>query len=158
MALFSAMRSGPADPSPLKSILLQALDQVQPTGRVHHTRDVTGLERERGVLKLLLHVATAEISQVAPLARAAAVGLGDCEVAERDLPALDALLVRLDDLLCVFLAAGDIRLRAGAKVSALVLFNARLRVTSVLCRPAKAFPLQRGRANVRTAAVATAVS
>lgn len=81
---------------------------MQATRRVHHTRDVTRLERERGVLELLLHVSTAEIPQVAPLTRAATVGLGDCEVAEGDLAALDALLVSLDNLLCFFFAAGDI--------------------------------------------------
>lgn len=81
---------------------------MQATGRVHHTRDVAGLERECGVLKLLLHVAPAEIPQVTPLTCAAAVGLSDCEVAEGDVAALDALLVGLDDLLCFFFAAGDI--------------------------------------------------
>lgn len=81
---------------------------MQATGRVHNTRDITGLEGECGVLKFLLHVATAEITQVAPLTCAAAVGLGDCEVAQGDVAALDALLVGLDDLLCVFFAAGDI--------------------------------------------------
>lgn len=88
--------------------LLQAFNQVQATGRVHHTRDVTGLERECGVLELLLHISTAEIPQVAPLTCAAAVGLGDREVAEGDLAALDALLVGLDNLLCFFFAASDI--------------------------------------------------
>lgn len=81
---------------------------MQSAGRVHHTRDVARLECERGVLKLLLHVATAEITQIAPLTRAAAIGLGNCEVAEGDLAALDALLVSLDDLLCFVFAAGDV--------------------------------------------------
>lgn len=107
MALFFAMQFWPPpvlDPY----YLLQALDQVQATGRVYHTRDVAGLERKGGVLELLLHVAAAEIPQVTPLTCAAAVGLGNCEVAEGDLAALDALLVGLDDLLCVVFAAGDI--------------------------------------------------
>lgn len=81
---------------------------MQATGRVHHARDVAGLERERGVLELLLHVAAAEIPQVAPLTCAAAVGLGDCEIAEGDLAALDAFLVGFNDLLCVIFAPGDI--------------------------------------------------
>lgn len=81
---------------------------MQATGCVHYTRDVTRLERESGVLELLLHVATAEIPEVAPLTCAAAIGLGNCEVAEGDLAALDALLVSLDDLLCFFFAASDV--------------------------------------------------
>ena len=81
---------------------------MQTTGRVHYTRDVTGLERKCGVLKLLLHVATAEVSQITPLACAAAIGLGDCEVTKGDLAALDAVLVCLDDLLCVVFAASDV--------------------------------------------------
>lgn len=108
MAVFFAMLfwlRRPLDPT---IYLLEALNQVQATGRVHHTRDVTRLECECGVLELLLHVAASEITQIAPLTCAAAIGLGNCEVAEGDLAALDALLMGLDDLLCFFFAAGDV--------------------------------------------------
>lgn len=68
------------------------------------------LERKGGVLKLLLHVALAKVSQVAPLARAAAVALGQGELAEADVAALDAGLVGLDDVAGVVLGAGDFAL------------------------------------------------
>lgn len=88
--------------------LLQTLNQMQAARGVHDTRDLARLERKCGVLKLLLHVAAAEIPQITPLACAAAVGLGDCQVAEGNFAALDAILVSFDDLLCVVFAASDI--------------------------------------------------
>jgi hypothetical protein len=108
MALFFAMLFWPCPVLDPMKYLLQALNQMQATGRVHYARDVTGLECKCGVLELLLHVAAAEIPQVTPLTSAAAIGLGNCEVAEGDLAALDALLVSLDDLLCFVFAASDV--------------------------------------------------
>lgn len=81
---------------------------MQSTRRLDNSRDLAGLQRKGGLLKLLLHVAFAEISQVSLLVGAAAVGLGVSQVAEGDLAALDALLVALDDAPGLVLAAGDV--------------------------------------------------
>lgn len=78
---------------------------MQPARRIHHSRNTTRLQRKRRLLKLALHIALAKVSQVAALARAAAVRLGDRQVLQRRLAAGDALLVRLDDCLRVLLGA-----------------------------------------------------
>lgn len=90
--------------------LLQTLNQMQPARRIDHTRDLTRLQGKGSLLKLLLHVTLAEVTQVAPLTGTAAVGLGDGQVAKGDFAALDALLVALDDLLSLVLATGDVGL------------------------------------------------
>lgn len=94
--------------SGVRDCLLQSLNQMQSTRRVHHTRDLAGLQREGRLLELLLHVTPAEVSQIPPLTGTAAVGLGDGQGAEGDLAAPDALLVALDDPLGLVLAAGDV--------------------------------------------------
>jgi hypothetical protein len=83
---------------------------MQPARRIHHTRNLTRLQRERRLLKLLLHVPAAEIAQVAVLARATAVRLGHGQLAELDLAALDARLVVLDDAARLVLGARDLGL------------------------------------------------
>lgn len=80
---------------------------MQPARRVHDARDAAGLQGKGGLLELLLHVALAKVAEVAALAGAAAVGLGDGELLQGGVAALDALLVALDDLLGVILGARD---------------------------------------------------
>ena len=80
---------------------------MQPTGGIHDAADLTGLERKRRVLKLLLHVAAPKVPQVAPLAGGRAVGLGQGQLAERDGPGLDALFELLEDLARLLFGAGD---------------------------------------------------
>ena len=84
---------------------------MQPARRVYYATNLAGLQRKGGLLELLLHVPPAEVPEIAALPGAAAVGFGDGKVAEGDAPALDALLVPLDDLPGVVLASGDVGLR-----------------------------------------------
>lgn len=81
---------------------------MQAARRIHHARDLARLQGKCGLLELALHVAPAEVTQVTPLAGAAAVRLGDGQVAERDLAAPDALLVGLDDGVGLVLVASDV--------------------------------------------------
>ena len=82
------------------------LDEMQPAGRLDDAADLAGLETERGLLELPLHVALAKIAQVAALAGAAAVGLGEGQLAEGDVARLDLGLVRLEDLEGLVLGPG----------------------------------------------------
>lgn len=83
---------------------------MQPTRSIYYARDATRLQGKGSVLKLALHVALAKVPQIAALAGTATVRLGDGEVLQGRLAAVDALLVVLDNLLCVFLRARDRRL------------------------------------------------
>lgn len=86
------------------------LDQVQTTRRLDHAAHLAGLEVESGILKLLLHVALAKVSQVAALACGRAVGLGGGELAEGDVSRLDRGFVALDDGEGFVFCACDFRL------------------------------------------------
>ena len=88
------------------------LDEMQPAGGLHDAADLAGLEAERGVLELLLHVALAKVAEVAALAGAAAVGLGEGQLAEGDFAGLDLGLVGLDDLEGLVFGAGYLGLDA----------------------------------------------
>lgn len=97
-------------------------NQVQPTRRLDDAANLARVEAESSILELLLHVALAEVTQVAPLTGAAAVGLGQGELAKGGLTRLDLLLVGLDDVQGVLLAAGDLCLSpAGRTTTAFVL-------------------------------------
>ena len=93
-----------------KEMIYKPLNQVETARRVDDARDLARLQGEGGVLKLLLHVTPSKVSQVAPLTRAAAVGLGQGQLAQGDLALLDALLVGLDDGVGLALAACDLGL------------------------------------------------
>lgn len=84
---------------------------MQPTGSLDNVRQLSWLKRERGILKLLLHITTPKVSQVSHLARGAAVGLGDGEVGEGGLAGTDLLLVLEDDGHGLVLCALDLSLR-----------------------------------------------
>ena len=90
---------------------------MQPACRVHHARDLAHLERKRSILKLLLHVSPPEVAEVATLPSAAAVRLGQRELAQRDLSSVNLPLVFPNDLLCVGLGAGDLGLVRGGQLA-----------------------------------------
>lgn len=83
---------------------------MQAARRVHHRRNLPGLERKGGILKLLLHIALAEVAQVPLLAGAGAVRFDLGELAERRLAVLDFLFVLLDQGQCLVFCAGDLAL------------------------------------------------
>ena len=73
---------------------------MQSTSRIHHPANLIHVQSKRRVLELLLHVPLAEISQVAMLPSADAVGFGESKVAKTNalgrIGGLDAALVILD--------------------------------------------------------------
>lgn len=81
---------------------------MQTTGGLNDMADFTDLEPKRGRLKLLLHVAALEESEIATFARAAAVAFRDGELAEGGAAGADAGLVAEDDGGGLFLGAGDV--------------------------------------------------
>lgn len=84
------------------------LDDMQATGRFHNPRDLTGLQGKGGLLKGLLHVSFAKVTQIAALAGTTAVGLGNRQLGQGLFFGLDNLLViLLDDLSSFCLGAGD---------------------------------------------------
>lgn len=87
------------------SVADSPLNQMQSTGRVHDARDAAGLQRKGSFLELLLHVPLAKVAQVAALPGTAAVGLGDGQLLQGGVAALDALLVVFDDSLGLALGA-----------------------------------------------------
>lgn len=98
------------DPESLVGAHDSPFDQVQPARRVNHPRDLAGLERKGCVLKLLLHVSPPKVAKVATLPGAAAVGLGQSQLAQRDLSSVNPRLVVADNLLCFALGARDLGL------------------------------------------------
>jgi len=53
--------------------LLKSLNQMQARGRLHDMAHFAGFELESGIFKLLLHISSAEVTQVAHLPCATAV-------------------------------------------------------------------------------------
>lgn len=84
---------------------------MQAARRVYYATNLIGLQGKGSLLKLLLHIPPSEIPEVAALPCAAAVGFGNCKIPKRDAPALDGLLVPLNDLPGIVLASSDIGLR-----------------------------------------------
>jgi hypothetical protein len=70
---------------------------MQTAGRLDDAAHLAGLQAKGRDLELLLHVALAEVAQVAALAGRRAVGLGEGELAEGDAAGVDLGLVGLDD-------------------------------------------------------------
>lgn len=75
---------------------------MQSASRLYHVAHLTGLQCKSSILKLLLHIAPAEVSQIAALSGRRAVGLRQRQLAQGD-AALDLLLMLLDDLQGVLL-------------------------------------------------------
>lgn len=80
---------------------------MQATGRLNDSAHLTWLEGKRGLFEFLLHVAAAEIAQVAAFAGRGAVGLGGRKVAEVNGSRLDFCLVSLDDFQSLVLGTSD---------------------------------------------------
>ena len=113
------MAPQPNDPVPL--------DQVQSRRRLHDAADLALLQRERRLLELLLHLAGAEVAEVAALARAAAVALGRGQAGERVLAGLDALLVRRQHHARLALGARDAALAPAAGPPAVAVLDQQVR-------------------------------
>jgi hypothetical protein len=86
---------------------------MQAAGRLNDATNLAGVEGKSGILKLLLHVATAKVAEVAALPGAGAVALRKSELSERGGARLDALLVAADDGGGVVLGAGNVGLAPG---------------------------------------------
>lgn len=90
------------------------LNQMQPTCCIDNSRNFAWPQCKCSLLKGSLHVTLSKVSQVSVLASTAAVGLGGGQVAERDLAALDARLVALDDFAGFVFGSSDLSLLKGA--------------------------------------------
>lgn len=93
------------------------LNQMQSTRCVDNSRNFTWPQSKSGLLKGSLHITLSKISQVSALSGAAAVGLGDGQVAKRGLAALDTRLVALDNLAGFVFGSSDLSLLVGEKAT-----------------------------------------
>lgn len=88
---------------------------MQSARRGNNPAHLPRLQRESRVLKLLLHVASPEVAEIAPLPGAGAVRLRLGQVAQAGLAALDGLLVALEHVPGFLFGAGDGGLYRGEK-------------------------------------------
>lgn len=95
---------------------------MQTAGRLDDAAHLAGLQAKGRDLELLLHVALAEVAQVAALAGGRAVGLGEGELAEGDAAGVDLGLVGLDDGEGLVFRARDLGLLSNSFVSSHIVF------------------------------------
>lgn len=108
---------------------------MQPASRLDHAAHLAGLQGERGVLELLLHVALAEVAEVAALAGGAAVALGGGELAEGRPARPDLLLVVADRGERLVLGARDGGLAPAGRPPALAVLDEQVRRADLALGP-----------------------
>lgn len=92
---------------------------MQPRRGLDNMTDLTRLQVESSIFKLLLHIALAEVAQISHLACTAAIRLTHSKISQGGLSAADSLLVGQNDghslILCTSYVGLQITMLASAK-------------------------------------------